>query len=78
VLSDEAWLFFEGEGLELLTRTREDDDPSVTRLDGEHRVHVVRAREWQAARPIGAYALVGCSVGPGFDFADFEMKPGPI
>lgn len=78
VLSDEAWLFFEGDGLELLTRNDERDEPRVTRLDAEQRVHVVRAREWQAARPIGAYALVGCSVGPGFDFADFEMKPGPI
>jgi hypothetical protein len=28
---------------------------------------------WQAARPLGAYALVGCTVAPGFDFADFAF-----
>jgi hypothetical protein len=72
VQSDEVWHFYEGDALELLTRD------SVTRLDADHRVHVIRAREWQAARPLGAYALVGCTVGPGFEFDDFEMKPGPI
>ena len=36
-------------------------------------VHVVRAGEWQAAATTGDYTLVGCSVGPGFDFADFAM-----
>lgn len=41
-------------------------------------VAVVPAGCWQAARPLGAYTLVGCSVGPGFDFADFELlTPGP-
>ena len=41
-------------------------------------VHVVPSNEWQAARPLGAYALVGCTVGPGFEFEDFEMNPGPL
>ncbi|HYC61554.1 MAG TPA: cupin domain-containing protein [Thermoanaerobaculia bacterium] len=72
VWSDEVWHFYEGDALELLTRD------TVTRLDADHRVHVVRANDWQAARPLGAYALVGCTVGPGFEFDDFEMKPGPI
>ena len=72
VASDEAWHFYEGDPLELLTRD------SVTRLDAGNRVHVIPANVWQAARPLGAYTLVGCSVGPGFDFADFEMQPGPI
>jgi predicted cupin superfamily sugar epimerase len=78
VASDEAWHFYEGDALELLTRAHEDDAPTITRLDAENRVHVVRAREWQAARPLGAYALVGCTVGPGFEFGDFDLKPGPI
>lgn len=72
VSSDEVWHFYEGDALELLTRD------SVTRLDADHRVHVIRANEWQAARPLGAYALVGCTVGPGFEFDDFEMTPGPL
>jgi uncharacterized protein len=72
VQSDEVWHFYEGDALELLTRD------SVTRLDAENRVHVIHANEWQAARPLGAYALVGCTVGPGFEFEDFEMTSGPI
>ena len=78
VASDEAWHFYEGEPLELFTRGQDGDAPQVTVLHAEHRVHVVRAREWQAARPLGAYTLVGCTVGPGFEFDDFEMRPGPI
>jgi predicted cupin superfamily sugar epimerase len=72
VQSDEVWHFYEGDALELLTRD------SVTRLDAGNRVHVIRANEWQAARPLGAYVLVGCTVGPGFEFEDFEMNPGPL
>ncbi|MDO8288188.1 MAG: cupin domain-containing protein [Parvibaculum sp.] len=36
---------------------------------------VVPAQHWQAAEPLGAYTLVGCTVSPGFDFAGFEMAP---
>jgi predicted cupin superfamily sugar epimerase len=72
VSSDEVWHFYEGDPLELMTRDR-----SLT-LDANHRVHVIRANEWQAARPLGAYTLVGCTVGPGFEFDDFEMNPGPL
>jgi hypothetical protein len=42
-------------------------------LQVQRLTHVVPAGCWQAARPTGSYALVGCSVGPGFDFADFTM-----
>ena len=78
VESDEVWHFYEGEPLELLTRAADGGEPDVWRLDDVNRVEVVPARHWQAARPLGAYALVGCTVGPGFEFADFELKPGPI
>jgi predicted cupin superfamily sugar epimerase len=76
--SDEVWHFYEGEPLELLTRANEGEPLIVKRLDDVNRVEIVRARHWQAARPLGAYALVGCTVGPGFEFADFELKAGPI
>jgi predicted cupin superfamily sugar epimerase len=33
----------------------------------------VAASHWQAARTLGDYALTGCTVGPGFDFADFTI-----
>jgi hypothetical protein len=36
-------------------------------------VCTIAARVWQAARPLGDYAFVGCTVGPGFDFADFRL-----
>lgn len=72
VSSDEVWHFYEGDPLELLTRDR-----TIT-LDANHRVHVIHSNEWQAARPLGAYTLVGCTVGPGFEFDDFEMNAGPL
>jgi predicted cupin superfamily sugar epimerase len=72
--SDEIWHFYRGEPLELLTYV-----PSSRKLvryelchSGEQ-VAVVPAGVWQAARPLGAYSLVGCTVGPGFDFADFRF-----
>ncbi|HET8773892.1 MAG TPA: cupin domain-containing protein [Thermoanaerobaculia bacterium] len=65
--SDEAWHFYEGAPLELSTKTE------TTVLDANNRVHVVPAREWQSARSLGEYTLVGCTVGPGFEFEDFEM-----
>lgn len=30
---------------------------------------------WQAAEPMGAWTLVGCTVSPAFEFAGFEMAP---
>jgi predicted cupin superfamily sugar epimerase len=36
-------------------------------------VAVIPAGVWQAARSLGTYSLVGCTVGPGFDFADFQF-----
>jgi predicted cupin superfamily sugar epimerase len=34
---------------------------------------VVKGGTWQASRPMGAYAFVGCSVGPGFQYEDFAL-----
>jgi len=31
---------------------------------------------WQAARPLGEYSFLGCTVAPGFEFQDFEMLSG--
>jgi hypothetical protein len=36
-------------------------------------VHTVPALWWQAARPLGAFALAGCTVGPGFEYEDFSL-----
>ena len=77
VSSDEVWHYYEGDLLELLSA-----DPgfeSVTRrvlgpvAESVRPVQVVAAGDWQAARTTGAFTLVGCTVGPGFDFDDFQM-----
>lgn len=77
VASDEVWHYYEGDPLELVVADAGFETVSRRRLgpvgDKTQPVHVVEAGEWQAARPIGAYTLVGCTVGPGFEFADFEM-----
>jgi predicted cupin superfamily sugar epimerase len=82
VLADEVWHFYEGDALEL--RWTPDDGAPVSQatlgpvadlaLGPESApVQVVPAGWWQTARTSGAYTLVGCTVGPGFDFADFQM-----
>ncbi len=76
--SDEIWHFYAGDPLELhLLRT--DGRHEVRVLHGSLRLGepaaVVEAGTWQAARPRkgGRYALVGCTVSPGFEYADHEM-----
>ena len=79
VRSDEVWHWCEGAPLELLQLS--EDGTRVERhelgpmSENQAPVHCVPAGRWQAARSLGAYTLVSCSVGPGFDFADFELVP---
>ncbi len=77
VESDEVWSWIEGGSMRLFVFDPETG--SVTtwlagRLaDGCEPVRIVRAGLWQAAEPVGEYALVSCCVGPGFEFADFRL-----
>ena len=76
--SDEVWHFYEGDPLELLELDARATTLARHRLgavDGmtQRPVHTIPAGAWQAARTLGEYTLVGCSVGPGFDFADFRL-----
>ena len=77
VLSDEIWHFHEGDPLELFVV--DPDFAGVSRVvlgfasEGHEPLAVVPAGAWQAARPLGEYALAACDVGPGFDFADFVL-----
>ena len=78
VASDEVWHLYEGGPLELLELGPSGRDLVRHRLgpigsDGGAPVRTIPAGMWQAARPIGDYVLVGCTVGPGFDFADFRL-----
>ena len=77
VRSDEVWHYLEGDPLELQIA-----DPAfehtTTIILGPYGgvaapVCVVPAGWWQAARTTGAYTLVACTVGPGFDYDDFVM-----
>jgi predicted cupin superfamily sugar epimerase len=47
--------------------------PAALPNEGREPVGIVRAGEWQAARSLGDYSLVGCNVGPGFEFEDFRF-----
>jgi predicted cupin superfamily sugar epimerase len=42
---------------------------------GEAPQAVVPAGAWQAARSLGDWTLVGCTVAPGFNFKGFELAP---
>ena len=77
VRSDEVWHFYEGASLNLWVADAEFTHVTRTVLgpvgDNARPVAVAPADSWQAARSTGPFTLVGCTVGPGFDFADFEM-----
>jgi predicted cupin superfamily sugar epimerase len=78
---DEVWHHYRGAALEVVEISA-DGSLVVTRLGpdlsaGEVPQTAVPAGRWFGARLAeprpGAYALVGCTVAPGFDFADLEM-----
>ena len=77
VASDEAWHFLEGDALELHQADARLES-MTTRILGPwgpeaEPARVVPAGSWQVARTTGDYTLVGCTVGPGFDFRDFVL-----
>ncbi|MCK9512449.1 MAG: cupin domain-containing protein [Pigmentiphaga sp.] len=77
VAADEVWHFYEGAPLRL----------SIAEAPGHmvrhewlgvadeccRPVRIVPAHAWQGAASSGAFTLVGCTVAPGFDFADFVL-----
>ena len=77
VRSEEIWHFYEGSPLELLQLTPNGADLERIVLgppsDLDRPVHCVPADYWQAARSRGAFTLVGCTVVPPFQFADFSL-----
>ena len=77
VSSDEAWHLLEGGPLRLwcLPPTLEhivSIDLAAASASSTPR-HIVPAGWWQAAEPLGEFAYVGATVGPGFEFADFAF-----
>jgi predicted cupin superfamily sugar epimerase len=79
IASDELWHFYFGDPL-LIYEIGHSGTLTVHRLgpnweNGENFHAVIKAGSWFASIPAGdsEYALVGCTVSPGFDFVEFEL-----
>jgi uncharacterized protein len=77
IASDEVWHFYAGSALVVYVI---DPDGKYSELylgrgSGEVFQAVVKAGCWFASRlrDAAGFALVGCTVAPGFEFADFEL-----
>jgi predicted cupin superfamily sugar epimerase len=74
----EVWHYYGGDTLTL----RIADDGGTRRVTlgpdigmGNMPQAIVPAHAWQAAESAGEWTLVGCTVAPGFEFANFELAP---
>lgn len=78
--ADECWHWQAGDVLELLQFDAGTGQLSVVTLgdaaQGLQPMDIVPAGVWQAARPLGDYALVACTVSPGFVWEGFELLDG--
>jgi len=79
IKSDETWHFYTGDSL-LIYEINEEGNLHTHRLGkdpakGESFQCIIKAGNWFASvvEEGGTYALVGCTVSPGFDFTDFEL-----
>lgn len=75
--ADEIWHFYGGAPLELLAydpRSRQLNRHVLHNVGAESRpVGIIPSGVWQAARSLGEYSLVGCTVSPGFEFSGFRF-----
>lgn len=77
---DETWHWYAGDPLELLLLRADGTSELVVMgpdvLGGQRPQYTVPAGTWMGARPqrdaADAYTLFGCSLAPGFDYADYE------
>ncbi|SKA04594.1 hypothetical protein SAMN02745126_03302 [Enhydrobacter aerosaccus] len=77
--ADEIWHFYAGAPLEL-SLSEDGYKKHALRLGGDFEIGempqaVVRRGVWQAARSLGHWTLVGCTVAPAFQFEGFELAP---
>ncbi len=74
----EIWHFHAGAPLELLC-AKQDTGPAERFIlgadlnTGHSPQAIIPAHHWQAARSLGEWTLVGCTVSPGFLFSGFEL-----
>lgn len=77
--SDEIWHFYEGTTLDIHIINHDGILKTVSLGknidDGEHFQYCIKAGHYFAAevRDNTSYALVGCTVSPGFEYSDFEL-----
>ena len=79
IQSDEMWHHYEGSTLEIYSI--DDNGKLIIHALGKNLENneqpqlVIKAGEWfgSKVKDKDSYALVGCTVSPGFDFADFEL-----
>jgi predicted cupin superfamily sugar epimerase len=79
VNADEIWHYYAGAPLEL---SLSEDGRHVRHIRlgkdfgvGEQPQAAVPRHVWQAARSLGAWTLVGCTVSPAFAYSGFELAP---
>lgn len=78
IKSDETWHFYSGGPLEIIMLRNGSATTATLGQDissGQQLQYTVPAETWFASRPATdtPFALLGCTVSPGFDFADFQM-----
>ncbi|MCP3039094.1 cupin domain-containing protein [Xanthomonas euvesicatoria pv. allii] len=81
--AEETWHWQLGDALELLiydTCTEQVQRVIVDAAERGEPMHVVPAGCWQAARSLGDFTLVGCTVSPGFVWEGFALldKASPL
>ena len=79
IKSDECWHFYAGDPL-LVFIIHQNGELKIVSLgndfeNGQAFQYVVPANCWFASRPApgSEYCFLGCTVSPGFEFADFEL-----
>jgi len=77
--SDELWHFYDGTSVKIYII---DEKGKLTKIllgkktdNGELFQAVIKKNTWFAAEVVNkkSFALIGCTVSPGFDFSDFEL-----
>lgn len=75
IASDEGWHFYDGDALivHVIHPDGRYEAIKLGRGEGETFQAYVPHGAWFASESLGAYSFVGCTVAPGFEFADFEL-----
>lgn len=73
VLHDELWCVYAGAPLALVRGDGRRFEQFRIGADCPHFQALVPGGQWQAAESTGEFTLCGCTVAPGFDFADFTL-----